>query len=470
MPPSSFGRSFGLGKGFAPVDRPVGTGRSKGIRAERGRGGANFPTVLEAYNRDSDFKRWRAGKDLWEGSTRGWADLEQAYLVRSFRDFGAEPGPWLTTVTFFPSNNSPEGNWTVVTRRRGAVILPQPLLAGDIVLDTSHPVEGRHRLILDVSGTLSAQQLESWKDLVGDQFEDSATGVRYPRDLIREPIDTIAYTLTEVDVAGSRLLFDLSRPFMRRRPSEFRPRAFWQKIRYQRELPLSWRNDGSRYLCSSHKFYCTCPDHSAVSIADFTADDPSIGERFPLPSAGRPTSGRWEREQAGYLKRWRDLPRRSDQRRECKHIHAARWSLGYPFYEPSDYEVGRDDRFLAQEDTTSLPPTQRYQRRRGYDLDRVAFALAAASGVEVDARDSIPEDEEIPAIPGRPPILWTSEREPAAARAREDDWWLRRGGDTINKFSPSVGRFVETIEVGDERKPVFEPVEANSVIPSEVTP
>ena len=469
MAPRSFGKPFGAGPRLASVERPIATG-SRGIRSEPGRGGANYPTVLEAYNRDSDFKRWKAGKDLWEGTGRGWVDLEQAFLIRSLRDFGCEPGPWLTTATFFPSERSPEGSWTAVTRRRGAILLPQPLRAADIVLDTGPPAEAQHRLILDVSSTLSQEQLESWKDLIGDQFEDSAVGVRYPQDLIVEPIDTIAYTLAQVDVAAGRLLFDLSRPYMRRRPSGFRPRAFWQKIQYQRELPLSWRNDSSRYLCSSHKFYCTCPDYSAAAIADFTADGPSLGERFPTPAAGRIVSGRWESEQTGYSKRWRDLPQRADRRRECKHIHALRWYLGYPFYEPSDYVVGEDNRFLAQESVTAASPAQRYQRRRGYDLDRVAFALAAASGVEVDARNLIPEDEAIPATPGRPPILWTAEREPLAARARTDDWWLRRGGGRITKFDPSVGRFVETVQVGGERRPLFEPTRVDTVIASEVAP
>jgi hypothetical protein len=461
------------GLGLDRVDRPQ-RRRPAGTYPDRGRGagvygGTAYPTVLEAYNRDSDYKRWRSGLDYWIGSGKSWADVEQTYLLRSFRDFGVLPGPELVTATLFPSNTSPDAAWTVVNRRRGAVVLPQALRQQDISFKTDAPQPGLHRLVLDVSGTLTPLQLGEWTAFIGDQFEDSATGTTLPQGLIADPIDTIAYTLAEVDSNNGRLLFDLSRPYMRRRPNPLTPRAFWQRILYDRRRPLSWRGDGSRYLCSSHRFYCSCPDFSGMYAADLVNGITGSQAMFPRPSAGRSVDGRWEAEVAGYKRRWRDLAPRADGRRECKHIHAARWSVGYPFYEPSDYEVGAEDRQFtgSQDERLTSGEVLRYHGRRGLTLDRLAPALADSHGIQVDSRDTIGSDEQAPVQPGRPPILWTSTREPSAYRAQTDDWWLQRGTSTLRVFDPGVQRFVETKAVGGQPKPVIEPFSPDQLIPVE---
>jgi hypothetical protein len=468
------GSRLDKGLGLASVERPLRSGKagSYGSRGGPGgsTGGANYPSVLEAYNRDNDYRRWRAGLDYWQGSGKSWGDLERFYLVRSFRNFGARPGAQLVSVTYFPSNSSPDGAWSVVCRRRGALILPQAIRQADIAFDTAPANEGRHRLILDVSSSLSSEQVAAWSAFIGDQFEDSATGTEYPTGLIDEPIDTIAYTLVEVDPVGRRLLFDLSRPYMRRRPNPLRPRAFWQKILYNRRQPLPWRSDGSRYLCSSHRLHCSCPDFSGRSIADLTGNGSSGSQsRFPRPSAGRTMSGRAEGQDVGYSRSWRDLAPRADQRRECKHIHAVRWSLDYPFYEPSDYGVGESERQFqgGSGGTLSSEDIFRYHGLREFTIDRLAAALAASAGVAVDARDTIPSDDTAPAQPGRAPILWTSQREPEPFRALADDWWAQRGSDVLKVFDPALGRFVEFKTINGQRRPMIEIVGPKDPIPPE---
>jgi hypothetical protein len=464
------GPRFDRGLGLAPVDRPAKIPKvSTGSRGSDSPGGTYYPSVLEAYNRDSDYKRWRAGLDYWQGSGKSWSDLEKLYLLRSFRDYGAKPGPQLVSANYFPSNTSPEGAWTVVCRRRGAVILPQPINLADIRLQVDPPQPDQHRIVLDVSGTLSAEQIEAWRSFVGDQFEDSANGTTYPQGLISDPIDVVAYTLVDVDPPGGRLLFDLSRPFVRRRPDANRPRAFWQRATYNRRAPLLWRSDGSRYLCSSHRLFCNCPDFSGGRIADLSALSSGSQQRFPRPGAGRTMDGRWEKESVGYQTRWRDLPPRADQRRECKHIHAVRWSLGYPFYEPSDYEIGKDDRQFQGSSGGALGSREvvRYHELRDLTADRLAIALADSAGIAIDARDTIPESELVPAQLGRPPILWTSRREPEAFRALADDWWVQRGTGVLRVFDPAVQRFVVSKDVGGVSRPVIEQVEPGVLVPEE---
>lgn len=468
--PGRFGPRIDRGLGLAPVDRPLRpSSPGSGSRRSNERGGTYYPTVLEAYNRDSDYKRWRAGLDYWQGVGKSWGDLERLYLLRSFRDSGALPGPQLVGATYFPSQGAPEGAWTVVCRRRGTLILPQPIQRTDIALriDLADPAE--HRLILDVSGSLSSEQLQVWKGFVGDQFEDSADGTAYPQGLLSDPLDVVAYTLVEVDTDGRRLLFDLSRPFMRRRPLPDRPRSFWQKVAYDPRSPVLWRADGSRYLCNSHRLTCNCPDFSGGRIADLSGQLSGSQDRFPRPGAGRTMQGNWEKEGVGYRTRWRDLSPRADRRRECKHIHAVRWSLGYPFYEPSDYELGNDDRQFQNERSGSVSSEQifRYHGLREMTVDRLAIALADSAGIAVDSRDTIAEDDLAPAQPGRAPVLWTSRREPEAFRALPDDWWVQRGTSILRVFNPQAQRFVSERTVAGQLRPVIEEVPEGTLIPPE---
>jgi len=465
-----YGRRVDAGPSVGRVDRPQ-KPRSPGSyrtadRAPNGTGGTVYPTVIEAYNRDSDYKRWRAGADYWQGSGKGWSDVERFYLVRLFRDLGVSPGPLPVSVTYFPSEKSPDASWVVTCRRRGAVILPQALHQADIVLDTSHPNAERHRLVLDVSQTLNAEQLDAWRLLIGDQFEDSATGTGFPSGLVEEPIDTIAYTLVDVDKSAGKLLFDLSRPFIRSRPNGEVPRAFWRRLPYDRAVPLSWRNNGSRYLCSSHRFYCSCPDFSGYSTASLQGVQSGSQALFPRPAAGRSMSSAWEQKGVGYQRKWRDLSFRVDQRRECKHIHATRWSVGYPFYEPSDYEVGNSERHFTGGAIGPLrnDEVMRYHQQRGLTLDKLAPALADAVGILLDAGDTVSLDEEAPAQPGRRPILWTTEREPAPHRAVADDWWLQIGTAILRVFNPAAQRFVETTTTGGQPVPVVQLVGATDLV------
>lgn len=466
--PGRLGPRPDQGLGLPRIDRPISRDPAKRTRRRGESGGGDYSTVVESYNSDSDYKRWRSGLDYWQSSGKIWADLRSWYLVRSFRDYGALPGPQILSVTSMPSNSSPEAAWVVAVRRRGAIILPQSLLSSDITMNTVPVDSSNHRLTLDVSATLSVGQIEAWSDFIGDQFEDSATGTAYPAGLIEDPLNVVAYTLVAVDAQAGTLSFDLSRPFMRRRPSPFRKRSFWQRMPYDPRAPLSWRATGDRYLCSSHKVSCGCPDYTGRQIADLESTGANPRRRFPRPSAGRTMSGSAEAREVGYAVRWRDLDPRSDRRRECKHVHAERWSLDYPFYEPSDYESGDPNRgFRDPGGFARSEGVFKYHARRELTLDRIAPALADVSGIEVDARDSIPENEEIPALAERRPILWATSLEPAAVRCKAGDWWLQRGTQSLKIFNPTSQKFVSEMPVGGGVKPVIEEFGGSGLVPAE---
>lgn len=460
------------GLGLSGVTRPVRTG-SKGIYPTKGNGhgqfgGTAYPTVLEAYNRDSDYKRWKIGQEYFFGSGKSWADYEIHSLTRSLLDTGEASSIARDVTTLMPSRTSPESAWAITCRTRGSVILPQALLAADITIDTGHPEEQEHRLILDVSATLSADQIRNWAIYVGDQFEDSCIGITYPNDLVPEPVGSIAFTLVEVDPVGGTLKFDLSRGFIRQRVNG---RIYWRMLEYNRRDPIYWRRDGGRYLCNSFRFHCSCPDFSARSYANSLDATSSTQQKFPLPPAGRSLEGTWESAAAGYYKQWRDLSRRSDQRRECKHIHAVRWSCGVPFYEPSDYPTG-DQRGIfgvvaANERYFNSAEILRYNRNRLISYDLFVPGLATASGVELDPRGDLLADP-APVRPDLKPVLWDTDNEPPAARSQVNDWWLKRGTQELAIYSPSVSRYVNAVSEGGVSVPVLEfrdpPAEGAAVV------
>ena len=440
-----------------------------GRQVGEGTGGTAYPTVLEAYNRDSDYKRWLAGKRLFQGSGSSWSDIELSYLVYTFRDFGSLASAQRNVFTLFPSQTSPEGSWTVVNRYRGAVILPREIEPHQISLSQSLAPD-QHRLILDVSSRLTQSQLAEWEALIGDQFEDSAINTADGVRLLENPDEVVALTLVEVDLQGMNLIFDLSRPFMRVRVNPYYEHGYWKQVRYTPAAPLRWRADGTRLLCSSHRLYCNCPDFSGTRTANTLGGASGTQELFPRPGAGRTTSGRDEELLLGYRARWRDLPRRVDQRRECKHVHAVRWGLGYPFYEPSDYPVGdeRGQFFGGASPSLGEEALFRYQSRRQIQLDQTAVPLADSNGLLVDTRDIVSADEGIPPQLNRQSILWTSSQEPPAERAQIDDWWYKRGTNQLLVFDPSAQRFVDASRREETRPAIVRPWPAGQVAPLKV--
>ena len=75
-------RGFGLGS----VKRSL-PPKAAGLYPTKGKGlgeygTVKFPSILEAYNRDSDFKRWKLGMDYYFGSGRTWGDYQILSLAR----------------------------------------------------------------------------------------------------------------------------------------------------------------------------------------------------------------------------------------------------------------------------------------------------------------------------------------------------------------------------------------------------
>ncbi len=446
------GKGYGAGVGFPrprggdDVSRPM-VPRAKGLYGEPNRpGGIRVPTLIESYERDSDYRRWEAGMRLWFGKGKAWLDQQAAFYaqLKTPPVSGAMP----LVVQVFASLDSPESAWQTTMRPRGAILMPTPIRPGQLSLERSSSDPSQHRLVYDVREALDRDRLAVWRSFIGDQFEDSARGSIYPDDLLEQTLGAVALTLAEVDVARQRLLFDLSRPFVRHVSG---PQTYWRRIGYSPQAPVFWLADGSRHLCSSARFECSCPDYQGRAIANLQGTDGPVRERFPVESAGRGTQIPWERDAVGYSKKWRDLDRRMDRRRECKHVHAMRWQAGVPYYEPSDYpSLGDrgwvDDRSLLDR-AYSFRELAQFLARQMLGFDRLLLGVAPSIGLELDPtgelRGGAPTFR-----PVNRPILWSDSTEPPYPWCRQNDWWSPRGTQRVLLFDPPSGGFVE--ELGGE--------------------
>lgn len=463
--PKGLGPRMDKGFGLSPLSRPM-RQRSAGIYPSKGQGlgeygGVAFPSVIEAYNRESDYRRWKLGQEYYFGSGKSWGDYQIHSLARFVT--GAVDGSSKDIVTLFPSSTSPESAWYVAMRTRGSVILPQPLTAAAITLNTSDPDPSNHTLTYNVSGVLSPAQVGIFSVFIGDQFEDSASGPSYPDDLIGQPAGSVALTLIAANPGSMTLVFDLSKPQGRIQKNG---RIYWSRLPYSPSSPTSWNTSGVRHLCSSFKMFCCCPDHLGGALANLEyPDDGKAGaglNEFPLPNANRTVRSAWERQGAGYYRQWRSLPARIDQRRECKHIHALRWQCGIPWYEPDDYPTQEERDILeaagGSEGQFSGAEMQRYFAIRQLNDDRYILSLADVVGLELfpgsDVRDAVRTDAR--------PMLWNDSQQPLATWCRQNDWWLERGTKRLRIFNAATMQFESTVTIGAMTYPVVEAVDPSS--------
>ena len=438
--------------------------RAKGLypNAETGLGqygSVQFPTIVEQYNRESDYKRWKLGQEYYFGEGRTWGDLQLNILARfhngtaSFSDEINSQGS-KEVVTLFPSDVSPENTWYVATRVRGSFMFPSTIQASDITINNTDPDPSKHTLTYNVSTQYNTDQLAIFYSVIGDVFEDSASGPNFPDDLVRKDVGSVGFTLIGVSLGSMTLTFDLSRPYRR---VERNKTMYWSKEKYDPEDPPNWRTDGSRHLCSAFSFFCCCPDHLGGALANLDSPEPKATlETFPLPNANRSVFSAWEKEGVGYYRQWRSLGERRDDRRECKHIHAQRWACGCPWLEPDDYptETERDFLEFFSQSERSMKPDEfiSYFRNRQLSWDRFILSLAESSGLVIFPGGDVRNDVR----PNVAPMLWNDKEEPLTSWCRNNDWWMERGTQKLKSFNQSLNAFSETVTKSGVEYPVIQ--------------
>lgn len=455
-------RNFGLPSMRRPVRQ-----QSKGIYPDASTGAGEYgstqyPTIIESYNRESDFKRWKMGQEYYFGTGKSWGDRQINILAR-FLNQNASLSDEIDTrgskevVTIFPSSTSPEGAWYVATRVRGSFILPNPIQAAHITYNTNDDNPSNHTFTYNVGSQYTPEQLAIYFSVIGDVFEDSANGPSFPDDLVEKDVGSVGFTLIGVSLGSMTLTFDYSKPYRR---VERNKNIYWKQEPYDPEdadLPVyRWKDDGSRHLCSSHSFFCCCPDHLGGALAnlDYVPKRSTLDD-MPLPNANRSVISAWESQGIGYYRQWRTLPERRDQRRECKHIHAQRWACGVPWLEPDDYPTAaeRDLLEFASSYERALKPEEfdLYFRKRRLSWDRFVLSIAESAGLIIfpggDPRDNIRTSIA--------PMLWHDGTEPDPLWCRNNDWWLQRGTQDLKCFNQQTGQFQSFVRKGAADYPIL---------------
>jgi hypothetical protein len=433
-------------------------------------GSTAVPTLLESYNRNSDFKRWKLGQEYYFGIGKTWTDFEYRslarYIYRAAED-ALLPDGSRDIVTMFPKvGGGGEQNWYTSCRTRGSLIFPVPILSEHIRLNTQVIDPTTHTLFYNCGDFYSEAQMRGFYPFIGDQFEDSAAGPNYPNDLLPTPVGSVALTLINVLPATRTLVFDLSKRYGRQR---YQGRISWTRLPYDVLNPEAWDTGGGKYLCSSFKFFCTCPDHMHATYVNvqIPGETTRSADNFPIPNASRPLGSAWEQQGAAYYRQWKTLPLRRDERRDCKHIHAVRWSCGVPWLEPDDYPTANEREWLS-----ALSADQRqifsdempaYVLKQRLTYDNYVVAVADTAGVVVIPPGDVRQGNR---VDGRP-MLWTDDQAPDPANCLENDWWVQRGTQELRVFNKVRGQFQSSVYInGIQRVPMLEFVDtANPLCP-----
>lgn len=411
------------------IDRPNAK-RVKGLQPtgeEAGRyGSTRYPTVIEQYNRDSDYSRYRAGQQYFHGIGQQLTDVETDALARIYSGDRIRQINAITTK--FPSKTSNDNSWITGRRQRGDVISRVPFTFEMARLDQNGDDPSQDRLVVNAKALFARDQFQAGhcQLVVGDQYEDSFIDAR-GTDPQEGLAGSIALTLVEIDEDEQTLSFDLSRPYGRVATAQGNIK--WTKLPYVQSDPYVFRF--GRHLGNAYKFYCTCPDFAGALSANIqnTGRFNSQGRRFPLPPASRTLRGEYESEMIGFEKRWRDLPLRSDERRECKHIHCLRWQLGEPWREPNDEPLGSSEGLIHAGKSVEVNPFNEsgfsaYFRNRELDWLSVVQAATGVMGFNMSPVGPM-------ALRTDRPQLWNLERAPEPEHVRPNDIWIRRGSKEI---------------------------------------
>ena len=431
-------RSKGLGSlagktskslGLDRIDRPNAK-RVKGIYPSGDDagvyGGRAYPTILEQYNRESDYTRWRTGQQYYQGIGQQFSDLQYGAAARIYTETGTRE---ITTITTkFPSKTSNDFSWVSARRMRGDVCSLVPFTIDMARLDQNPADPSQDRLIVNARALFLRDQFQPahCQLMVGDQLEDGFIS-RTRQSPLQGLAGSIALTLVAIDADEQTLSFDLSRPYGRVATPQGNMR--WTKLSYNPADPYLF--EFGRHLGTANRFYCTCPDYCGAMLANSQAQKfSSAGRRFPLPPASRTIRGDYEREMIGFEKRWRDLPLRIDERRECKHIHCLRWQNREPWREPNDEPLDSNEGLIGagvrkvNTDPIGNEVFNAYYANRDLDWNNIVQAAAGAIGYNMSPVGDMSQRT-------TRPQLWILDRAPEPEHVRMNDMWLKRGTKQI---------------------------------------
>jgi hypothetical protein len=335
-------------------------GKGWGIAGE-----AAFPDLLDYWDQRAQWQSWRKGMALAysnEGSVKTRLEVVNA-LVRPV--FEQDKG-WLSKTLIsvaFPSGASPQGEWNVVVKPRGASASPTALLApsGRLPLlarapgtASQHesiridPATGESLRVLVVTGASSwaAASDKPLSALVGELLEDTVT----PGGGVLGPTEGHALLCLQVDPRTDEMVFDATRFW--RYDQRDNGSLVLQQVPVAPTEPAPWFKAG-RALTQAMTLSCNCPAHLGVEYARL-GRDLKIGVQGAFPMQGGQevipnTPSDSGDIQEGVLRQFRALAWERIPGRECKHCAALRFLVRAPVAEPTDMPSLNSDYWKKRE-------------------------------------------------------------------------------------------------------------------------
>jgi hypothetical protein len=322
-------------------------GKGWGIAGE-----AAFPDLLDYWDQRAQWQSWRKGMALAysaEGSVQTRLEVVNA-LVRPVFE---QDKDWLHKTLLsiaFPSGESPQGEWNVVMKPRGASISPTALLAPSgasaplirapatasqhesIRID---PATGESLRVLVVTGATSwaAASDRPLSALVGELLEDTIA----PGGGALAATDGHALLCLQVDPRTDEMVFDATRLW--RYEERDNGSLVLRQVPVAAAEPPPWFKAG-RALTQAMTISCNCPAHLGVEYARL-GRDLKIGVQGAFPTQGGQevfpnTPSDSGDIQEGVLRQFRALAWERIPGKECKHCAAVRFLVRAPVAEPTD--------------------------------------------------------------------------------------------------------------------------------------
>jgi hypothetical protein len=262
---------FGFPANLGSFDRPLTPSVGGEYPTQRKFGDTIQPTIVERWNFDQSWSRWKIGYNLYLNGL-GIIDRLNYFceiaLPDEVNDLKPSRATWqiegisglteLLELFYFPGS-AEEGGYLTLYRRANALVLPFPIL--------SQRVEGNN-LYVTLDGTIN----DSFKGYIGDRLGDGLDSQAAALPLE----DVVSYLL--IDVLGQELVFDL--PSVR---GAIEDSHYLNKTTRQFIL--------GRFLSTAPKIVCTCPDClSSDNQKLFSSKSPhdhiptnSVGSLTPSP-------------------------------------------------------------------------------------------------------------------------------------------------------------------------------------------
>ena len=389
-------------------------------------GSTRYPTVLEAWNRDSVWKRWWQGYEIARMSHYGWP-LRKFPFKYAF-DLGQISKQVHAICHIYPSLSGDNHAWWTLMREDDSINLadsfePIPLRVNDLGLQIN-PRTGIGGRTFEFIYRIRSSTRLSVDDLI--KFLDSLSSRRVlNRHALNADgsIGAAQETFASMELVDARVSGNL-------RPARLISLVFTAGVLIKNGTPVGGFDPTNaadvaavtgtpRALTLGRSFACSCPDFLKRQTYDLTDSLASDVAKAPVATT---ESGALP-EKTGYYRSWEDRQITSDDPKKwCKHIYALCELEGHYVPDPNDYpqlEAMEAFRMEAEKRKTKLQHKmlEQMSKFKGLSADSAADSISQIFALK---RENV-----LPSGFGHAAAWFQTEQQPK--RPTQGDIWQKPG-------------------------------------------